>query len=112
MTTTQRDPQLGLFEARPDDKNVVWLEELLAGARAWMTARAIAATVAGRIGDRDLRALASASAWIISGQRGYKHLQHATPEEIDHAAHWLESQAKKMSERACSIRRNAHRVIG
>jgi len=49
---------------------------------------------------------------IISGQRGYKHIAHATPEEINHAANWLESQAKKMSERACAIRRNAHKIFG
>lgn len=98
--------------APPVNTDVRWLEELLRGTACWMSARDLGLSTLGRVGDRDLRALASASDWIISGQKGYKHLEHATPEEIDHAAHWLESQAKKMSDRAGKIRRNAHRRIG
>lgn len=110
--STKRDPQLGLFDFKPEDANVAWLEKLLQGHGGWMTMRDIAETTMGRVGDRDIRALASASEWIISGQKGYKHIEHASPEESAHAANWLESQAKKMSERACTIRRNAHRRIG
>lgn len=100
------------FTFAPEDANVKWLEELLKGHGGWMTRRDIELSTGGRVGDRDIRALASASEWIISGQKGYKHIEHATPEESAHAANWLESQAKKMSERACVIRRNAHRRIG
>jgi hypothetical protein len=107
-----RDPQLGLFEQRPGDVNVRWLDELLQGAKTWMTAKDIALTSGGRVCDRDIRALASASEWIISGQKGYKHLEHATAEENAHAANWLISQGKLMIQRGCRIRKNAHRRIG
>ena len=107
-----RDPQLGLFESKPTDTNVVWLEELLRGAGCWMTAKDILLTVGGRVHDRDLRELASASEWVISGQKGYKHMSHATAEEIHHARAWLESQAKKMGDRAGKLRSNCHKLFG
>lgn len=110
--TTKRDPQLGLFQFAPADANVQWLENLLQGHGAWMTMKDISFTTGGRIGDRDIRALASASEWIISGQRGYKHIEHASPEENAHASNWLISQGKQMIKRGCRIRRNAHRRIG
>lgn len=105
-------PQLNLFERAPDDANVQWLEKLLKDSACWMTASDISLSTGGRVGDRDLRALASASEWIISGQRGYKHIEHATPEENAHASNWLISQGKIMIKRGCRIRRNAHRRIG
>jgi hypothetical protein len=112
-TATNQTPQRDLpFQFAPADPNVQWLESLLKGHGAWMTRRDIQLTTKGLVDDRDIRALASASEWIISGQKGYKHIEHASPEESAHAANWLESQAKKMSERACTIRRNAHRRIG
>jgi hypothetical protein len=113
-TTTPifRDPQLGLFDARPTDANVVWLEKLLQGAACWMTAKDIIQTCLGKLLDRDVRELASASKWIISGQRGYKHIEHATAEETAHAANWLISQGKKMIKRGIAIRANAHARIG
>ena len=59
--------------------------------------------------DRELRAIAEASAGrIISGQRGYALMSECTPEEIDRAASWLESQARKMLARATAIRRRFH----
>jgi len=113
--TTSHEPQLGLFESRPGDANVVWLESFLQEQGRWIRAGEILRWH-GRDDSEDqkrlIRSLASASEWIISGQAGYKHLQHATPEEIAHAANSLESQAKKMSDRACALRRNAHRRIG
>ena len=107
-----RDPQLGLFESKPTDTNVVWLEELLRGAGCWMTARDIIQTCGARLHDRDVRELASASGWILSGQRGYRHMSHATTEECDHAAAWLVSQGKKMIKRGLLLRRNAHKNLG
>ncbi|HYG36371.1 MAG TPA: hypothetical protein VEC99_16375, partial [Clostridia bacterium] len=61
---------------------------------------------------RWVRALAQASDWVISGQKGYKHLSHATAEEVNHFIHWMESQGKKMIGRAERMRRNAHGVLG
>ena len=107
-----QQPELKIFTYPPDDSNTVWLETLLDGAKCWMTASDIALTTSGKIGDRDIRALASSSSNVLSGQKGYKHIKHATAEEIDHAANWLESQAKKMSDRAGAIRRNAHKIFG
>lgn len=101
-----------LFEYAPDDPNVLWLEDWLRRAGCWSTAAQLHTASGDRLSDRYLRALASASEWIISGQLGYKHLEHATVEEIDHAANWMESQASKMTERATRWRNNVHRRIG
>lgn len=92
--------------------SAAWLENILRDAGCWMTAKDLILSTHGKTHERNLRELASASDWIISGQKGYLHLQHASAEEITHAANWLESQAKKMSDRAGKIRRNAHRGIG
>jgi hypothetical protein len=107
-----RDPQLGLFKPRPTDSNVVWLETLLKTNTNWMTAKEIVAACFNKLNDRDIRSLASASEHVIPGQRGYRYDECATIEECNHAANALESQAKKMGERAQRIRRNAHRKIG
>ena len=110
-----RDPQLPLFEAAPEDPNVQWLEQLLKDCASWQAAREIL-QLAGKPntddGRRWVRALAQASQWVISGQRGYKHLHNATAEEAGHFVNWMESQAKKMTRRAEKLRRNAHVVFG
>lgn len=110
-------PQTELFEQprHAEDADTAWLENVLKAARGWLTSKDILCTTLGQdVTDgrqRWLRELASGSAWIISGQRGYKHIEHATAQEVEHAANWLESQAKKMSERAGGIRRNAHKIF-
>jgi hypothetical protein len=108
--------QAVLFRAEPGSGNVRLLERVLEDDRGWSTARALARIMFGQESDnalRQVRALAEGSAgWIISGQRGYKHVRCATAEELQHAAAWLESQAQKMSARACAIRRRAHEVMG
>lgn len=109
---TDTAPQIELFDLAPGDPDVAWLETLLRHAGCWMTASDISLATGGRVNDRDLRALASASEWIISGQKGYKHIAHGTVEENDHAANWLISQGKTMIKRGCRIRRNAHRRLG
>lgn len=89
----------------------LWLEAWLENRAEWATAHAIQVASAETLTDRAIRSVASTSEWIISGQKGYKHIKHSTQEEIHHASAWLESQAKKMSTRACTIRRNAHRIL-
>ncbi len=111
------DGQLSLLEQpqHAEDADTAWLESLLDGHKSWMTSGEILRRLfndATENKQRWLRELASGSVWIISGQRGYKNIRHATAEEIEHAANWLESQAKKMSDRAGGIRRNAHRIFG
>ena len=113
-TNLQRDPQLGLFESTPADANVQWLEKLLHAHGKWMTATELLRWVGRPETDdqkRLIRQLASASEWIISGQRGYCRIEHATAEEIQHACGWLESQARQMAERAGRLRRNGHRIL-
>ena len=106
------EPQLSLFESATDDKNLRWLEHWLRASGQWWTAAELRKVIEDRLTDRDLRSLASASEWIISGQKGYRHLEAATLEEIDHAAAWMESQAGKMARRATLWRHAAHRRIG
>ena len=107
--------QFPLFESPPTDKNVRWLETLLRDRRDWLTAAQIlqlSCLDGTDSATRQIRLLANASVWIISGQKGYKHLEHATAEEINHFCNWMESQAKAMADRAESVRRNAHRIFG
>ncbi len=107
MTTKQPD----LFDRPSTPSERCWLEELLDGAKCWMTAGDIVQTTKCRVIHREIRQAASDSPMIISGQKGYKHVAHATAEEINHAANWLESQARKMSDRAGAIRRQAHKIF-
>lgn len=112
-----QDPQtdLPLFQVSAEDPNVAWLEGYLKEHPAWMRAGELVVLVNKPDSDdsrRWLRALAQASGWVISGQKGYRHLEHATAEEVNHFTNWMESQGKKMFERAALIRRNAHSVLG
>lgn len=62
---------------------------------------------------RRIRALAAqAEPDVISGQQGYRHIDHASAEEIHHFVAWMESQARSMTARAEAIRRRAHALIG
>lgn len=61
---------------------------------------------------RFLRIWANASdGRVISGQKGYRHIDHATAEEIVHASRWLIHQAKEMEERGRAILRRAHQNL-
>lgn len=98
-----------------DQKTVAWMEEFLRRERNWITA----AEMLSRLwlpetdaNKRSLRSLAEQSAWIVSGQKGYRHLEHCSPEEIHHCCAWLESQAKKMGDRARKLRASAHKSFG
>jgi hypothetical protein len=101
-----------LFGVEVDSVAVKWLENLLRGHGGWMTARDIILTTRGKAHERTLRELASKSSQVISGQKGYKHISHASAEEIDRAANWLVSQGKQMIKRGLTIRRSGHRRIG
>jgi hypothetical protein len=108
--------QLNLF-AQPtaDQENVRWLESYLSSHSGWHTCAMILAALGKPETDqnkRDIRALAQSSKWIISGQKGYKHLERATAEEISHFTHWMESQAREMTRRAETVRKNAHKIFG
>jgi len=106
--------ELKPFQAAPDDVNVRWLENLLDGAKCWMTAKDIALTTNGKALDRDIRVLASASKWILSGpgSPGYKHIKHSTPEEVNHFADATKSQGVNMLKRSIRMRKAAHEIFG
>jgi hypothetical protein len=125
-------PQLELFRPKPTNPNVAWLTDLLLDhgrrtasteANGWLNSSQII-TKAGfytdekgnrrwLLNDRDVRALAeAASPKIISGQKGYKHADHATADELNHCSNSLKSQAVKMLKRSVAIRRYAHAKIG
>jgi len=107
--------QLGLFVFRADDPNVKWMERFLREHGRWWTAAEILRYMRREEtedGKRMLRALASASGWVVSGQKGYKHLEHATAEEVNRFCVTLEGEAKKMGDRAGRIRRAAHQIFG
>lgn len=107
------EQQPDLFTPRPQvNAEESWLETLLFGAQCWMSARAIMETTKGRVIDREIRQVASESSKIISGQKGYKHIAHATAEEVNHSANWLISQGKKMIRRGIAQRNEAHKIFG
>lgn len=86
---------------------------LLSGldGRGWMSARQISAELGWS--DRKIRAVANASeGQVISGQSGYRLAREASMDEIQHAAGWLEHQAREMGRRAGQIRSAAHARIG
>lgn len=108
-------PQLDLFTAAIGDPNVAWLEKLLREHGRWLTASDLlrwCGREESEDGKRLFRSLANASGWIISGQKGYKHIEHSSPEEIAHASNWMISQGKTMIKRGILIRKNAHKRIG
>lgn len=112
--TPAPQPELFAPPRHSEDRDVAWLENLLKANKDWMTSTQCIGMLQRPASDdnrRWIRELASRSEWIISGQKGYKHIEHGTTEEINHAANWLESQANKMSKRAAGIRRNAHRIL-
>lgn len=116
-------PQLELFRPPATDPNVIWLADHLFAKRGWVKAEDI--VIAGgmyeddkgnrkwRLNDRKIRALAEAAApKIISGQEGYKHTDHATPDEIKMFINTMRSQATRMLKRSNCVRKYAHARIG
>jgi hypothetical protein len=109
------DLQPDLFAYAESDERVRDFELLLEGQADWVTTADLAEMTGRECTEsykRIPRALASASGWIISGQRGYRHLKHATAEEVQRCCATMESEAKKLAERAARLRRNSHRIFG
>lgn len=109
-------PALPILALSSTDPDAVRLVELLKGRGGWLKAVEIIqefAWVDNESARRNVRDLAEQAApEILSGQKGYKWIGHATPEEVHHAAAWLEAQAHKMGGRACAVRRRAHELFG
>jgi hypothetical protein len=100
------------LESPPPDGSVDTVIAVLEQEKTWLKASQLLVKLGERVTDnrkRKLRRLAEHSrGQIISGQKGYKHIKHATLEEIEHAANWLEHQAVEMGDRARAIRRMRH----
>lgn len=101
------EPQLPFGRApRIEADDIADLVRALTG-HDWRSARELAGE---GWNDRRLRATASASEGrIVSGQKGYALIEAVTVEEAQHAADWLDRQARSMSKRASEIRRAMHR---
>lgn len=101
---------LRVFAAAPEDANVLELERILADYQGWMSSSLIGSHT-GWNSDK-VNALARVSSEIISGQRGYKHLRHATSDEQTHFFNGLISRARELANRAARVRRRAHQLVG
>lgn len=117
MIATMEPRQGTLFVTRADKsaRDVQWLENLLAGAGAWMLASDILLSIGWPVNDankRWVRQLASGSLEILSGQKGYLHVTAASAEEVNHSANWLISQGKEMIKRGLAQRKAAHGMLG
>jgi type II secretory pathway component PulJ len=113
----QEQQQFDFADYRPAVDPVAqgrWLA-LVHSRRGWITAsQCVALMGAGWTGDdRTIRAYAEAAGGqVISGRKGYKHIEHAQTDEIDHFCNMMESQAKRMLDRAIRTRNLAHAHVG
>lgn len=89
-----------------------WIEGWLRDHSGWHGRPELVAASSGRLHDRMIRAAMSRSARVVSGQQGYKHLDHATPEEVHAFLADLMSRIRALGRRYQAVRRQAHAVIG
>lgn len=106
------DLQLPLLPTPPAPTSLPWLVGWLFDNPGWHLAPEIEAACDQRLGERQIRALAAGSDSIISGHRGYRHLERASAEEIRHFLAGLESRCTELTARAIRIRRRAHQLVG
>jgi len=105
--------QLDLF-ARPVVRSEDDAEDLsgyLYVAGDWRTRKEITAAI-GWPEDRIRHAAEVSRGTVIFGQRGLKHLRHATPEEARACALTLRSQAAKNTARSIEIEKAYHAFGG
>lgn len=109
---------LPLFDFAPpaaEPAEVARLEALLDEAGDWRTAEEVLAHL-GRLptesNKRRVRAWANLTPRVISGQLGYRHLRHASSEEVHHCCARLEHQVKEVAMRVGRIRREYHQLVG
>lgn len=75
----------------------------------WQTRKEIMAALEWT--DRRCRAAGeNSNGRIIFGQRGFKHLDHSTPDEVRACINTLYSQSQKNATRAREIQRRYHRM--
>lgn len=97
-----------------DLHDLVAFERAVSASGGWVLGRQLLAS-SGKEPDEDglrlLRRLASKSENVISGDRGYCHVTHASVEEIRWCADRLLSQVRVMAMRVVRLRRAAHRRL-
>jgi hypothetical protein len=102
------------FDTPPPDASVDVAIAVLEQQKTWLKAADLLRKLneaPSETNKRKLRRISEHSQGkIISGQKGYKHIRHATPEEITHAANWLRHQAKEMDQRATEILKQYHQL--
>ncbi|NOS72026.1 MAG: hypothetical protein HOP33_19125 [Verrucomicrobia bacterium] len=101
--------QLKMFQAERYDPNVRELEQMLFEYQGWMSSSLIGSKT-GWNSDK-VNNLARVSADIISGQLGYKHIQHATAAEQAHYANGLTSRIRELGKRLVRYRKRAHQLL-
>lgn len=114
--TTYRQGQSGSDPAAPDPDEVAQLVALLSAAGCWMSAQEILEQLGRPVNEatkRTLRELASESRGeIVSGNSGYKHTRHITPDELSEFWGRMVNQGKKMIARAILVKRRHHQLVG
>jgi hypothetical protein len=106
--------QLEMPLPAPDTQDVDLLVNLLDHHGGWLSAAdccKLFQRTPNENSKREIRKMVEKSnGWIISGQKGYCHLCHASAEEANHAENWIEHQAKLMGDKVRAIRRNRHQL--
>lgn len=101
-----------VLEPRQADQWRAWIEHWLLAHGGWHTSQHICAATGGRLDDRTLRHVISSSDCIISSHKGFRHIEHATAEEIRHFLNDMLSRARALGRRYAAVRRRAHKLIG
>lgn len=113
MSTPPVQPDLPLVLIDKEHHDVPRLVALLHARADWVHAALILdhwQVPETEHNKRFIRALAAAAEPdIISGQRGYKHIDHATRDEVMHFAASMRSQMSKMDTRVSAVLRRFHR---
>jgi len=115
MNPIEEQLELINYRPNPDPSDVNRWVALVWSKRGWITAAQCIEVLGDQFDgdDRTIRSFAEAcGGCIISGRKGYKHIDHATTEEVDHFCNQMESQARRMLDRSCRTRTLAHRIVG
>lgn len=111
--------QLDLFApkttASESSENLAKIIDILDRDKGWLSAVSILARMGCSVTENDrrfLRGLIATTPRVISGQNGYRHIAHATTEEVHHFVALMRSQADKMTARALEVSKLAHARLG
>jgi hypothetical protein len=98
--------QTEIFPKKEDPAELARLESALSNGK-WMSAKRL--FIYTGLNDREVRYLAQASdGRIITGNKGYKLIRHASVIEVNECCDRLRSQASRMIGRVIQIQRRYH----